>query len=307
MAGRNRLEVACDDAGWIHSQRLRCLGFDWSILTNDSALVDYITFLYDGCVDGEPGPAQHVFILRRHMSSDAPSVSVYLDGRAILRRAPADLAIAHVVWHVNRGVVEQAGSRLLLHAAAAERDAAIVVLAGPEGSGKSTLVTALVRSGLRYVTDETVAVELPAATIAPYPKPIALDGGSLGSLRDLAPAISPPLEIALEQRLVPAQAIRPGAIAKRCGAPRLLVLPSYTPGRATAARLIPRAEAAVALAEQAFNLRTLGPGRLDGIAGVVRACDCYQLEVGDLDAACRLVLDLFERAVQSDDQRRSFR
>jgi hypothetical protein len=58
-----------------------------------------------------------------------------------------------------------------------------------------------------------------------------------------------------------------------------------------------RAEAAVALAEQAFNFRSLGPGRLDVIAKIVRGCDCYRLEVGDLDAACRFVLDALEQAI----------
>ncbi len=156
----DRLERVCQGDGWEHSGRLRCLDFDWSILSNDSQLVEYITYLYEPCVVGSPGPASHVFIVRRHTNSESAPISVYRDGRAILRRAPEDLAVAQLAWEVNRGVVEKAGNRLLLHAAAAERDGRVVILAGPEGSGKSTLVAALVRSGLRYVTDETVAVEL---------------------------------------------------------------------------------------------------------------------------------------------------
>jgi hypothetical protein len=204
---------------------------------------------------------------------------VYRDGRAILRRAPVDLAIAQVAWEVNRGVVEESNDRLLLHAAAAEDSGRVVILAGPEASGKSTLVDALVRSGLRYITDEAVAVTRPLARIEPYPKPIALHDRES------------------EPRLVPAHAIRRDAVAISGGDPRLLMfLAGYRPGRATAARAIPRAEAAVALAEQAFNFRELGPGRLDAIAEVVSACDCYRLEVGDLDTGCRLVLDLFDAA-----------
>jgi hypothetical protein len=97
---------------------------------------------------------------------------------------------------------------------------------------------------------------------------------------------------------VPVQRLRGGAVAEPGGVARLLVLLSgYRPGRATAARSIPRADAAMALAKQAFNLRALGPGRLDAIAEVVRACDCYRLEVGDLDEARHVVLELFDRAV----------
>jgi hypothetical protein len=284
--------------GWVYSPRFRCVAFEWSIVTNDPVLVDRVISLYQACLEGKPGPARDVFTLARQATSNTASVSVYRNDQAILHAAPADLAIAHLVWHVNRGVVEEAGKRLLLHAAAAERDGKVVLVAGPEGSGKSTLVAALVRVGFQYVTDETVAVELPATTIAPYPKPIALDRGSLRALGNLIPAASA-LEGASEQLLVPPQAIRPHAIAEAGKVPRLLVLPSYRPGSKTAARPIARAEAAVALAEQAFNFRAYGSGRLDAITAVVRACDCYQLDVGQLEAACQLVVELFEQTART--------
>jgi hypothetical protein len=276
------LEQVCESAGFRYSHRLRCVDFEWSILGNDSTLVAFIEYLYESSLVGSAGPAKHVFVVRRHTNVSSAPVSLYRDGHAVLRRVPEDLAVAQLAWEVNRGVVEEAGNRMLLHAAAAERDGRIVILAGPEGSGKSTLVAALVRSGLRYVTDETVAVPLPVGTIVPYPKPIALH------------------ETEQCQRLVPPQAIRPDAVATSGGNARLLVLlAGYQPGSGPIARSISRAEAAVALAAQAFNFRDLGPGRLDALAEVVRACDCYRLEVGDLDGACRLVLDLFESAVEA--------
>jgi hypothetical protein len=293
--GYQHLEHARRAPDWVYSPRLRCVGYEWSILTNDPLLVDSVTSLYEACLDGEPGPAGDVFILYRHTDADATSVSVDRNDRAILHRAPAELAIAHLVWHVNRGVVADAGNRLLLHAAAAERDGKVVLIAGPEGSGKSTLVTALVCSGLQYVTDETVAIEVPATTIAPYPKPIAVDRVALESLGRLFPIVPSSLE-AGDQWLIPPQAIRPGAVAPSNGSARVLVLPAYRPGQDTAARSIPRGEAAAALAEQSFNFHALGPGRLDVIAEVLRGCDCYRLDVGDLGAACRLVLDRFNRA-----------
>jgi hypothetical protein len=293
----NRLEAACRGVDWSYSPRLRCLGFDWSILSNDSQLVDHVTRLYEPCIDGDGSSAAHRFILRRHGSPEFDSVSLYRDGGNILRRVSAGSVFARLVWEVNRGVVEQPERRLLIHAAAAERDGNVVLLAGPEGAGKSTLVTGLVRSGLRYVTDETVAVDVSDGTIEPYPKPIALDRASPRSLLDLDGALPPGLETTFDQRLVPARAIRGDAVAPRGGRPRLLILPAYRPELATEARPIPRAEAAIALAEQSFNFRHLGPGRLDVVAEVVRACDCYRLDVGDLDEACRLVHELFERAV----------
>jgi hypothetical protein len=227
--GHQHLEHGRRAPGYVHSPRVQCLGFEWSVLTNDPVLLDWVTSLYESCLNRKPGPASHVFTLCRHTTSDSTSVSLYRDGGAILQRVPADLAMAQLVWEVNRGVVEEAGNRLLLHAAAAERDGHVVFLAGPEGSGKSTLVTALVRSGLRYVTDETVAIEVPSATITAYPKPIGLHRDSPRSLRELWQAVPRALETELEQLLVPAQAIRDTSVADPGGIGRLLVFVAYRP------------------------------------------------------------------------------
>jgi hypothetical protein len=263
----------------VYSPRLRCLDFEWSILSNDSDLVDRIAYLYEPCVVGSAGPARHMFLVRRHAGVQSGLVSVHRDDQAVLRRAPEDLAVAQVAWEVNRGVVEEPGHRLLLHAAAAERDGKTVVLAGPKGSGKSTLVDALVRAGLRYVTDETVALDLATATIASYPKPIALHG------RD-------------GQRLVSVQAIRRDAVARSSSDPRLLMLlGGYQRGQATAARPVPRAAAVVALTKQAFNFRDIGPGRLGTMAQFAQACECYRLEVGDLQEGRDVVLGLLDEAL----------
>jgi hypothetical protein len=285
------------EAGWLHT-RLRCLGFEWSIFTNDPLLREWITSLYECCLDENPGPGRHVFVLYRHTSSDS-TVSLHRNSRAILQRAPAEAAIAQLVWEVNRGVVDEAGDRLLLHAAAAEQDGTSVLLAGPEGSGKSTLVAALVCAGLQYVTDETVALDPHTGTIAPHPKPLGLDRGSLESLKDLCRVVPTGIRTGSEQWLVSAATLREDAVATSNSVPTLIVLPSYRPDRATVARSIARAEAAVAIVEQSFNFRTFGRPRLDVIADVVRRCHCYRLNVGDLDVARRLAIDLFSRAVAS--------
>jgi hypothetical protein len=202
------------------------------------------------------------------------------------------------VWEVNRGVLEEAGNRLLLRAAVAKKEGRILLMAGPEGTGKSTLVAALVCSGLRYVTDETVAIDLTDATITPYPKPISLDEHSIDFLRNRCPAIPAALVGGHGERLVPAQAIRSDAVAETEGAARLLmVLSDPRPGHSTSAQPIPRAEAVIVLADQAFNFRDLGPGRLDVVADIARACDCYRLEIGDLDAARRLVIEHLDAVI----------
>jgi ABC-type thiamine transport system ATPase subunit len=296
VADRSGLTDACDGPGWVRSRCFRCLDFDWSLLTNDPQLAQWLSYLYEACVVGDNAGEAHVFTLRRHETPEPASVSLDRDGRSILRQVPPDLAIARLVWEVNRGVVDEARNKLLLHAAAAERDGRVVLIAGPEGSGKSTLVAALVRSGLRYMTDETVAVEVPGATIEPYPKPIALDGAALESL-NLTSVVPTRTEIGLEHGLVAAQAIRADAITQSKGLAALVVFPTYRAGAPSSARSVTRAEAAIALADQAFNFWALGPGRLEAIAAVVRGSDCCGLDMGDVGIAQEVVLELFDRAV----------
>jgi hypothetical protein len=279
----------------VQLRRFRCLGFDWSLLADDRDLLDRVTYLYESCVLGDAGSSRHLFTLRSRKGSYAPCVSLYRDARVIAHRMLPSLAIERLVWEVNRGVVEDAGNQLLLHAAAAEADGRIALLAGPEGSGKSTMVTALVRAGLRYVTDETVAVKVPGSAIIPYPKPISLDVDSpaIAALPTSDP--SPSLD-GLGQRLVPAQSIRPNAVSSG-GIPRLLVLLTGRHGRASSVECITRAEAAVALIEQAFNFRGLGPGRMETIAQIVRTSKCCRLDAGDLDANTQDILKLFSDAM----------
>ena len=289
MAGQAPLERQPGAADWIESPRFRCLAFDWSIGATESALVEPVSWLYDACADDTPGPATHLFGLRRNSDT---SLSLCRNGQTALEQASTGLAMARLAWEVNRGVVETAGDQLLLHAAAAARGERVVVLAGPERSGKSTLVAALVCAGLRYLTDEAVAVDGSAA-IAPYPKPVALTGDSLRALRELCPHLPAAARETGVKHLVAPQALGAGAVSNRGGVARLVVLLSeFRPGRRSRARRVSRAEAAVTLADQAFNLQDVGPGGLQLIAELLRPSDCYRLEVGDLDVACRLVLDL---------------
>ncbi|MGH9025748.1 MAG: PqqD family peptide modification chaperone [Acidimicrobiia bacterium] len=291
MLPANRLEEACRGGAWHESPRLQCLDFDCSVRANDPTLVDYITWLYEAC--SRTGPPSHRFIVRRRTASREAVTTVYRDGIPLVRDVPPGLAVARLVWEINQATVAASGHRLLLHAAAAERDGAVALLPGPPGAGKSTFVAGLVQAGLRYVTDETVAVDPSTRTIESYPKPIALDRGA-PVLATLHIPVPEALESGSPQLLAPPQAFRADAVAPPGGVARVILFAKYRPGRATAPVPLSRAEAAVALAEHSFNFRALGPGALELVADVVRAGRCYRLGVSDLGAACRHVAELLD-------------
>jgi hypothetical protein len=291
MRGANRVDAACRGDDWHESTPFACLGFEFAIRTNDARLAGRVTDLYAACRAHGSVP-RHSFILRRRAAGSS-SVTVYRDGRAVRHGATSDLAVSHLAWEVNRAAVEHGNGRLLLHAAAAERDGRVLLLAGPAGAGKSTLVAALVATGLRYVTDEVVAIHGKTGVIEPYPKPIGLHRRVITSGSVLADPLHGALREEGDELLVPPHSIRANAVAPTGGLVHLVLFPRYVPGAPTVMVPTPRSQALVAIVEQAFNFRELSPGALDLLARVVRGSHCYRLEFGDLAAARDMALDLF--------------
>ncbi|MCZ7535475.1 MAG: hypothetical protein M5T61_05690 [Acidimicrobiia bacterium] len=198
-------------------------------------------------------------------------------------------AVAHLVWEVNRAVADHAGDHLLLHAAAAERDGAVVLLPAPRESGKSTLVAGLVRAGMRYLTDEATAVSLTSGGVTGFAKPIGLDPGSWQVLADLEPLTAgAPAPLPSMQWLVPPLALRPDSVATG-GRAAIVVLPCYRADAPTVLQPIPRAEALVAMAESSFNFHALGGRALHALAALLRDATCFRLDVSDLDTACNAI------------------
>jgi hypothetical protein len=223
--------------------------------------------------------------------------AVYFDGLPIARTASEPMALVYVLWQLNRAVVEASNRWLLLHAAAAERDGAAVLLPAPMDAGKSTLVAGLTLRGFGYLTDETVAIDPPTARVDPFPKPLSIEMGSWEALAPLRPQLDARFARFSDEvwHVVP-DAIRPGAAARACTA-RAIVSPRFEPGATTALEPITRAEAVMMLAEHAFNFPAHGAAGLDTLAALVRPCLCYRLTVGSLDDACDRVDEVMNHIV----------
>jgi hypothetical protein len=58
---------------------------------------------------------------------------------------------------------------LWIHAGAAERDGSSLVIVGPSGHGKSTLVTLLCERGWRFMSDDAAPVRMEADEVIPFP------------------------------------------------------------------------------------------------------------------------------------------
>lgn len=117
------------------------------------------------------------------------------DDRDRLRARSAEHAVQLVVTCLNRMVIEQCRSPAF-HAGVVARDGRAVALAAGSGTGKSTLVAALLIQGWQYASDEALVLQGEEGGIRPYLKPLSLHPWTLQRLG------LPPVAEGLEERLV---------------------------------------------------------------------------------------------------------
>jgi hypothetical protein len=197
------------------------------------------------------------------------------NGRIVRLRVEPVIAAATVVWRLN-AIAGESTEHVLIHGACvATPGGGAVLLPGGSGAGKSTLTAACVAAGLAYLSDELVALDCATGTVAPYPKPLTLDG----------------------ERLVPASSL--GAVAVPPVTPSALVFPRYEPGTTVRESPLDHAWALLALAAHATNLVTLGQRALVWLAGVALTCPAHQLTYGNAGQ----VVTAVERAAEAPHRR----
>jgi hypothetical protein len=262
--------------------RLALLDFDVVMRVPDPALARWLTDLYAPMA--ATGTARRVLTLSAH----GGIWSVHLDATRVLSTPAPSIAFSYLLWEANRQAIDATTDRVLVHASAAELDGGAIVLPGPMGAGKSTLVAALVRAGLGYLTDEVVALDPATGVIAPYAKYLSLDP-SFGTLMP-----TPPDSVRAfigDQILVPPAALRSDALGAPAR-PRLVVAPRYERGATTVVEPVRPAEALSMLAQHAFHIERDGQRTLDVLAQVVESSSCYRMVSGNLEDATAALLEL---------------
>jgi hypothetical protein len=236
------------------------------------------------------GPDECRYALRERADG---ALDVWCGGEVVVPALRPDNAVAWLVSDVTRRASEAEREHLLIHAAGLQDGRHGILLPGPSGAGKSTLAAALVRSGLAYLTDELVALELESGRMLPYAKPISLKPGSFGVLGDMLVAArrgtDPSTETPEALLAVGDAAGRPVGTPCR---PALLVFPRYEPGGATRVDPLSETEAFAELAVSTVNLARHGAAAIEALGALVAHCTRVALTMSNLDEAVTLVRDL---------------
>jgi hypothetical protein len=230
-----------------------------------------------------PGRADHWFTLRQRGSDKG--IELYLDHRLLVVASDATMAIAWLLWHLNRTVVDTERDHVMLHAGGVRLGNIGVVFPAPSGAGKSTLVGRLVQRGGDYLSDEALGVTLDGSTLLPFPKPLSVEPDSLAMLFGESVAKgSGNASVPVAPDL-----LRPASAVTEATSTAVVVVLRHRPGRPSTLTPISAADAFVELSMNAVNLQRHGGQGLRPLALMARRCVSFRLEMSDLDDACTLV------------------
>lgn len=217
-----------------------------------------------------------------------PYIRFHLEDLSPFEPYPLDHAFPLLEWGLNWCIATSAHQYLMLHSAVVEQKDSALILPALPGSGKSTLCAALALRGWRLLSDEFGLVEPGTGRILPLPRAVPLKNESIAVIRGFAPqAHLGPLYAETRKGTV-SHLSPPGDSLPRQmdpAFPRWVVFPRYMKNRPARVTPVPKSLAFRRLAHNAFNYRLLGAGGFLGASRLIRSCDCYRIEYGDLDEA----------------------
>lgn len=223
-----------------------------------------------------------------------------VDGQVPFAPYGIEHAFPALEWGINWCVATRAHHLLLLHSAVIERNGQAILFPASPGNGKSTLCTALVYSGWRLLSDEFGLVRPEDGLLLPLPRLIPLKNESIDVIRKFRPEaiIGPSF---LNTRKGTVAHVRPPLDsinrAQEPARPRWLVFPRWEAGSRLTFEPLPKSQAFLMVATNAFNYEVLDETAFRLVTEMVQACDAYSLVYSDLDEAIK-VLDKLSR---SDD------
>ncbi len=273
--------------------------FDLNLRLDVRHVVDHWRALYADfpVLEGERVFSCHIGLAetRRPLPRALRRVRFTVDGRPPHEDMPSVHALAVLEWGINLVVALRFHRFLMLHAAVVERAGRALLMPAAPGDGKTTLCAALAHRGWRLLSDEFGLVRPETGLLVPMPRPMPLKNESIAVLRAFAPEAVLGPEIANTRKGTvahvrpPVDSVRRAAVEVPAG---WLVFPRWVAGAPLTIEPVPRTEAFMRLATNAFNYDTVGEAGFAAVRSLVDRSRCFQLVYSDLDAAIAALSDM---------------
>jgi HprK-related kinase A len=221
----------------------------------------------------------------------------WADGASQFKTFPQRLAMPLTEWGLNGCIYNHAHQFLMVHSAVVEKTGRAAILAGPPGSGKSTLCAALMARGWRLLSDEFALLDPAHGWLLPIPRPVALKNASIGLVEKLLPHLRIGRTFAATRKGTLAHLRPPTEAVERQAEPALpswVVFPTHAENADTRLAQLVKAAGFVRLQENCFNYTALGRAAFDALGQLIEAAECYELPFAQAAAAAELVDSLAE-------------
>jgi hypothetical protein len=227
-----------------------------------------LPWLPRAAMDGE---ADRLVEVRR--VGDEAGLEVLVDG-AVVDAAPSALAaIPPVQRALDEAVVQRQTAVAVVHGGAVGHQGRAILLPGPTGAGKSTLVAALVQRGALYLSDEYALIDA-AGRVHPYPRPLLLRNGGAGGDRPVLP-----IELG-------------GKVAHEPMAASLVVGVCYAAGAAWSLQAVSQGDGVLLLLRNTPQVLIDQPWILAPLERAVESATCYAGRRGEAGEAATALLQL---------------
>lgn len=200
-------------------------------------------------------------------------------GKPVEGLTKGDLA-TFVMDAVVRALIFDQKQGIVLHAGGVARDGKAVLVCGPSGSGKSSLICWLVDRGFDYLTDEIVLLGRDQPVASGLPRSLVVKPGSAEHILRM-PAFRGASTVVggLHQMIEPpasASASRPLPVS-------LVVFPEFAKGEEFAIAGHSAAECGIRLVQCNLNARNFDDGGFAAIARLARQAPAMSIRYGDYD------------------------
>jgi hypothetical protein len=268
------METRSAQPGRVARGRFGAFGVAWDLESEDPSwyrtLVDRLPPGAAPCPGKAPERGYVLRIMPPTLTELGPSYLLLADGRPLVRSSDGTDVVDAFEENVQWLVAERSPRRVFLRAGVVGwRDRAIVIAGGP-GTGKRTLVRALVACGATYFSDDYAVLE--GNTVEPYQ-----------SRRQPALRAGHGLSVWLDE-LAPARAPRPVPVGVVLFAP-------YQAGAVFKPKLVSRGKALLEMFKHAVAAQRNPVPVLRALETVSRRCNALEGVRGDARAVAAYLLD----------------